>query len=151
MLVSELLQKSRERIEKGWTQSAFYRNQEGHPCPADEAVSYCLLGALRSTVKITYPSKDIVVSKDEWKRIMDSIEEDVRPLQGATRCLSQNLGVRDDGGITEWNDTKGRTKEEVLAALDQAIAKAMEEEKAPPSVASTTIDAPAQTEVKDAD
>jgi hypothetical protein len=38
-------------------------------------------------------------------------------FQGFARAL----GFENDGQATQWNDEKGRTKEEVLARLDAAI------------------------------
>lgn len=79
----KILQKGKERLEKGWCQG---RVKIGN--------SYCLMGA-------TWEGVDIGMGY--WK--IDTY-------------LSQATG---SAGVTMWNDTKGRTQKEVVAAMDKAI------------------------------
>lgn len=86
--------------QKGWTQGAFAQDVEG--CivsPMDpRAVCFCTLGAISKCGDDNYRAAAVTVSK--W--------------------LRQNYaGVN---GIVDWNDARGRTKEEVVAALRAAAA-----------------------------
>lgn len=51
MMISEVLDKAADLIEppRKWTKSAFARDSQGNPCSpyGTEAVSFCVLGAIR--------------------------------------------------------------------------------------------------------
>lgn len=97
MTTLEVLQGARTRIERGWAQGAYATNAHGKPVSsnAPEARAWCLSGAIR------------VVGGDQFS-------ESYKLLQ---RCASTQV-------LCEWNDASHRTKEEVLAVLDKAIAEA---------------------------
>ena len=92
----------RERIERGWTQDAFARNEYGEQVPsrAPEAVSWCLTGACNYDT-----------AGDNWDCVAPF-------LRTATGWNSMVL----------WNDHPDRTKQEVLDALTSAHDLAVKEE-----------------------
>lgn len=71
----------------------------------NEAVGYCMRGALRRA----YPIDDLATP--------------------AYALLKEVTGVGRFGFVSTWNDELGRTKEEVLAAFEKAIALAEERSK----------------------
>lgn len=97
----EVLQKARERIAQGWTQCSFARTQTGSPCDSGDkrAVTFCAAGAINAS---SPPSS---VERSEAHRLL-----------GRVTLVS----------TMEFNDKRGRTQAEVLAAFDAAIAKAKE-------------------------
>ena len=95
----ECVQAIRKVIERGWTQGSIARDSKGNGVPAIDprAASWCLCGAC-------------IKAWDETGRL-------------------QSVWALDFGQILEmpdyiqWNDVRGRTKEEVLVALDKLIEK----------------------------
>ena len=99
-----LLKRTRELIERGWTQGSSARDADGQPCDLRRATCFCLYGAL------TQASYEEGGSLMYW--IMDPIRE---PLIDS---FIKATGIRN---IVEWNDDAKRTKEDVLNALDETI------------------------------
>jgi hypothetical protein len=99
MLIKDVLITARARCEKGWCQKAAAVDAEGNRVDtvSDEAVAWCMLGGM---VECDY---------DTW--------------DPARNLLMEFL---DGQYISQFNDTPGRTKEEVLAIFDKAIAAAEE-------------------------
>lgn len=93
-----VLSDARKLVNLGWTTGAFVRHDGGQ-------VFYCSLGAVR---KITSSSK-----------FLSSAE---RMLDRAVSQWAVEHGKHDDldKGIVSFNDTNGRTKEEVLEVFDIA-------------------------------
>jgi len=91
----------RGRIEKGWSQDASARDASGEQVPlgSDEAVSWTLCGAFALAGKDGIP---------------------MGHLPAALRALADVTGMESLNG---WNDEAGRTKEEVLEALEAAIVR----------------------------
>lgn len=86
----------------GWSQRFFSITKHGTPLGLGEVhpdiEAACSLGAIY---------------------LVDTI--DLRLNRGATQAVEAVIGNGIDRVIHDWNDTKGRTKEEVLAAFDKAI------------------------------
>lgn len=103
MLVSQFLQEVRAVVEQGWTQSCEARTAEGRAVNFDDsaAVSWCLIGAY------------FKVHDKHFHNTQANLAFDV---------LKKYTGVELGFSIAIWNDSTGRKKEEVLAALDSAIA-----------------------------
>ena len=82
-------------VTKGWTQGESAKDKDGYCVPSysPRATCYCLIGAIEKVA----PSWDGLEARDALRRV---------------------LGV---DNIVKWNDTPGRTKEEVLKAIDGAI------------------------------
>ena len=98
MTALEELKAARQLIEQGWCKGVFAQNNHYLPvdCKSEEACRFCALGALR---RVSY-----------WF--------DLRSEQ----ALAEALGTHKIG---EWNDDPARTKEDVLAVYDKAIAAAV--------------------------
>lgn len=108
----EVLRKAKALIEeRGWCQGDF----------TNEAGCFCMLGAcyaaLGSTfnLRVELDDDDGSVVARFFEPSMDSFPSDVtRPLLAAVEAYY----------VHDWNDTRGRTKKEVLDAFDRAIALA---------------------------
>ena len=89
------------RIEKGWSQDVYARDGFGEQVPlgSDEATSWTLCGAFALAGKDGTP---------------------MGHLPAALRALVQVTGMESLNG---WNDEAAHTKEEVLDALDAAVAQ----------------------------
>ena len=98
----ELLRAVRAKIEQGWTQRAAARNADGGPVSGNsqDAVCWCMIGAAQAIA----PNSDLQRGAI-YTAIYDANKEN-RPLQL---------------GISDFNDARGRTKEQVLAVIDRAI------------------------------
>lgn len=98
---ADALRAIRARIETGWSQAAFARDAFGEQVVlgSDEAVSWTLCGAFALAGKDGIP---------------------MGHLPAALRALTE---VTEMESLNGWNDEAGRTKDEVLAALDAAIAR----------------------------
>jgi hypothetical protein len=97
MSIAQVLTEARKLIAQGWTQGEYKRVINGVEC-------WCISGA------------------------MGQASPDYKPRDLAFAALFYALGDDDlylssSSNLTEWNDTPGRTQEEVLALIDRAIAK----------------------------
>ena len=93
----------------GWVQGTFYLTTYGLRVPSIKALepgdtlkACCLTGALR----------------------LVEVEDRIHGLFDRTYDLVRQSAQEARWGVSNWNDTPGRTKEEVIALLDKAIAKA---------------------------
>ena len=96
----ELLQEVRGVIESGWTQKAVARNKYGtqlhyYDIAAGQGTHFCLFGAAVQVAILQH----------------ENVEYDI------CRALSKVVGE----SIVDWNDKFGRTKDEVLCIIDDAI------------------------------
>ena len=98
---ADALRAIRTRIVTGWSQDAYARDVSGGQVPlgSDEAVSWTLCGAFALAGKDGIP---------------------MGHLPAALRALAE---VTEMESLNGWNDEAGRTKEEVLDALDAAIVR----------------------------
>lgn len=109
MTIKENLQAAKQLlIEKGWTQHASARLEDGTKCAADDphACCFCLGGAICRVAGEYMPG---TASKyiPAWRFISGFV------AGNTSYC-----------GAINFNDEVGRTKEEVIALLDKAIAEA---------------------------
>lgn len=109
--VVRVLRRAREILtpEGAWVQMMTACNAAGRLCFAfeDEAVSFCLSGALgRAAYK---------ESMVRYLELVDAARDEL-----ADWGKSEGLFRSED--LTAWNDAHGRTQEEVLALLDAVIA-----------------------------
>jgi len=101
-VVAVLAEARRLISEVGWTQDAMARAAGLLIDPmAPNADCFCSVGAI--------------------KRASGDTSDSAIGHHGAWEALSRTTNSE---SVMEWNDTPGRTKEEVLAAFDRAIAKA---------------------------
>ena len=118
MTLKEVLEKMKGAIlEYGWIQGAMGTPTEG----------FCLLGA-QSWVQQEppYPSMaDFADDYEGYKRRWQKWSDHQKGREVVRNHLLTSIG-RDPLASTVhgWNDTPGRTKEEVLEALDRAIENA---------------------------
>lgn len=100
MTVKEDLIKARAKIAAGWCQGVPARNAQGSPVYADSsaAVSFCIVGALSALGLGDYE------------------------YSAAYAALHARSGMSCLASLSRFNDTHGRTQEEVLALFDKAIA-----------------------------
>jgi hypothetical protein len=105
-----MLVEARGLLLRGWSQGAQARNEQGHTVPAwsGEAASWSLLGSLLAS----------------WYRHNETLDEDfvghsmdALALGDAMAALGNSTGSADLDG---WNDAKGRTIDDLLAAIDRA-------------------------------
>ncbi|HEX6215269.1 MAG TPA: hypothetical protein VFZ38_10645 [Vicinamibacterales bacterium] len=105
MDVKQVLIEARRLIaEKGWTQGTWARDENNVRCDTIDkaAVCFCGLGAIRAAAN--HPAADPIRDKIFiWQ---------------AEEFLNEASKVSD---YVKFNDTPGRTREEVLAVFDRAI------------------------------
>ena len=101
MIDPEFVSRVRARIEKGWCQKAPARDASLKETSAwsPSATQWCLVGAIAAEAHYRTP-------------------QEIRE-QGA--ALRTRLYETLPGSIVDWNDAYGRTKEEVLEALDRVL------------------------------
>jgi hypothetical protein len=103
--ILQILKNARNLLKKkGWTQGANACNERGTEVgyTAENAATFCARGAV-------------------WHVDEGNDEAATRALALLSSCTISNLG------LISWNDSPGRTKEEVLALFDRAIEKAEKE------------------------
>lgn len=103
MTTAEVSRAARAKIEQGWCVGTEARNSLylSVPCDSPSAIRWCAFGA----IKLVAPTQS-------------NRHEIERALLNATGRGS------DLTYVSEWNDSVAKSKEEVLAAFDRAIAAA---------------------------
>jgi hypothetical protein len=101
MTKKEVLIQAKAIIERGWCQGTYAIDNDGHPVDFDsqKAVAWCIRGAT------------CLIAPDGYHNRYGAHE------------LIKSITITP---ISQWNDEPGRTKEEVLDVLTQAIALAGE-------------------------
>lgn len=97
---AQVLQEARALIEAGWCQGPFYRLEQG-------AEQYCAIGAVRRVVGTDYETFGYV-RHDPAEAALSLV---ARRISHGTFCCA-----------IAYNDARGRTKEQVLALFDRALA-----------------------------
>lgn len=99
----DVLRKAAELIEKfGWTQGTLARAEMGNPCGelSPFATCFCAIGAVRRATHLVAGSSREVFH----------------------RAIGLFCDAVETNNVPRWNDTAGRTKEEVIDALRRAAA-----------------------------
>lgn len=106
MTTSELLKMMRSKIESGWTQGCSARTRDGFPVVpyAENACEWCLIGSMTA-------EKEYVMSYESRNK-----------ASGIIRELIANRNEKPD--LALYNDAEGRTREQVLELIDEAISVA---------------------------
>lgn len=103
MKTSEFILKAKAHIEKGWHQGTLYKDALGETTVySSKACSFCAAGAVNQ-------QRNIETVPNVW-----CLEED------AKRYLSRAAVELGYEHYVDFNDTPGRTKEEVLALFNSA-------------------------------
>lgn len=97
----QLLEGMRSTIAKGWTQGCSARNRQGNPCVpcSPEAACWCLVGSFTHNPNIPMHVR-------------------ISGRQAINSVLEHRNELPD---IEVWNDKPGRTQQEVLDLLAEAI------------------------------
>ena len=106
-LPRQILRNGRELVAQGWAQSAHARDRDGrpvHPWSAD-ARSWSVLGA--------------IVCGDETHRGRV-------PIGRLAEAVILFASTMNTSSLNDWNDKSERTRADVLAAFDAAIASTMQ-------------------------
>jgi hypothetical protein len=96
-----VLIEARNLVEEGWCRRSFMRRDD------QGNVRYCIVGAIDAACR-------------------DGLDDELSYLRAhAVNRMVEAAGTRNRGevGISIWNDSWRRTKEEVLQAFDRAIEK----------------------------
>ena len=103
----------KDRIQQGWTQGKMSTTQSGAEVDpfSPLAERFCLLGAVWKEYR--YPNEDEALI----------LMELFHALTGETPRSNSSSLVAYTNRLVYWNDDPVRTKEEVLALLDKAIAE----------------------------
>ena len=120
-----ILADARILVAQGWTQTVLARDKEGKECePAgDEPCSWCLTGAVACALNRRVHAKLVEMDQAPWvEEVLTwrANKEYLYNAEGSIRRL-----IEEANGMCRlsflWNDHKGRTAEEVIAAIDQTI------------------------------
>jgi hypothetical protein len=106
-----MLREARSLLHRGWSRGAQARDAQGRVALpwSDEAASWSLLGALLATWQVhDMEDADFVAHR-----------ADARALGDATEALGAATGT---AALDRWNDAEGRSVNEVVAAVDRALA-----------------------------
>lgn len=106
MEATEILEKAKKVVKKGWCQKVSARNKNGKPviCYSKEACRFCTTGAIAKVAGLP------------------NMLQPGRTLAEAFYYLMEAKSAQPNLSLTEWNDVKGRTKRQVLFLYDRAIA-----------------------------
>jgi hypothetical protein len=106
-----MLQEARGLLLRGWSRGAQARDAQGQiVLPwSDDAAAWSLLGALLATWQVhDMLDADFVAHR-----------ADAQALGDATQALGEATG---SAALDRWNDAEGRNVNEVVAAVDRALA-----------------------------
>ena len=131
--VLAVLQQARAIVEAGWVQSHW-------TSPTDDGVRACLVGAVALAVRDRDPWADLAVNTGPalafvWDAVFGSnrsghdasTPHSVRggrpaPEPAAGRSAPHQVRVQRMRELARWNDEAGRTRDDVVTALDRAAA-----------------------------
>lgn len=115
MTTTQALEEALEFIQFGWTQNASARDGGGHAVAPDYefACAFSLYGAL---TRATWPERPF----DH-----DSADRNWQAGEDAAYVLAKRAGMNGDPNawayVAKWNDARGRTKEQVVELLREAL------------------------------
>lgn len=117
----EMLRQARDLVASGWCQGVYSRNEDGHKANAfgEEACDFCATGSLMAAM---YRNEATWNDLYECFGILSGaiVDSGFNMSQPASNIHQSDL---DSVRIQRFNDTMGRTQEEVVAVFEQAIAK----------------------------
>ena len=112
LTAAAMMSEARRLVISGWCQGAHARDRGGLEVPSwsEEARSWSLLGALLSSWHHQDAQRDVDVGAHL---------ADAHALGEATEVLGEVVGT---AALDRWNDAATRTKNDVVAAMDGAMA-----------------------------
>lgn len=135
--VREVLDRARALVETGWVQNRWYviaPRPQGRRAPLlrsavvapDEVAAACLVGALVLALREHDPRADLLTGGGA---AMDVVWDAVRDAGGVRAPVAGRWGWPPDArllrvrDLTRWNDCPARTRDDVLAVLDDASSR----------------------------
>ena len=123
--VLAVLQHARTIVESGWVQNrwtvpaASSTGASGNG-PTDAAARACLVGAVALAVRAREPRADLAVGTGP---ALAFVSDAVFGGSTAGRSAPHDVRVQRMRELARWNDERGRTRADVVAALDKAAAQ----------------------------
>lgn len=134
--VLAVLEHARAIVETGWVQNRWVVDAAPRPARADAGASpvatadpvaqACLVGAVALAVRDRDPRADLAVSTGPaLAAVWDAVHGDER-FPAAGRAAPHEVRVARMRELARWNDRPGRTRDDVVVALDRAAARVVE-------------------------
>jgi len=129
--VLAVLQHARTIVEAGWVQNRWTVPTTPAAAPAvagdgppSGSVRVCLVGGVALAVRARDPRADLAVGTGPalafvWDAVFGSNRSD----RAAGRSAPHHVRVQRMRELARWNDERGRTRADVVAALDKAAAQ----------------------------
>jgi len=123
--VLAVLQHARTIVEAGWVQNrwtvpAASSAGAAGDGPTDAAARACLVGAVALAVRARDPRADLAVGTGP---ALAFVSDAVFGGRTAGRSAPHHVRVQRMRELARWNDERGRTRADVVAALDKAAAQ----------------------------
>lgn len=123
--VLAVLQHAREIVEAGWVQNRWtVTATPSRPGAAgdgtDGPVRACLVAAVALAVRSRDPRADLAVDTGP---ALAHVWDEVFGGRTAGRSAPQHVRISRMRELARWNDERGRTRDDVVAALDRAAAR----------------------------
>lgn len=115
--VLAVLQHARSIVEVGWVQNRWTGSATS--AGADGSVRACLVGAVALAVRDRDPRADLAVGTGP---ALAFVADAVLGERAAGRSAPHDVRVQRMRELARWNDEPGRTRADVVAALDRAAA-----------------------------
>jgi hypothetical protein len=130
--VLAVLEHARAIVEAGWVQNRWCVEPSA-PAPAragsdvtataDGAVQACVVGAVALAVRARHPHADLAVDTGPaLAYVWDAVHEGQGWRRAAGRSAPYQARIMRMRDLARWNDEPGRSRDEVLTALDRAAA-----------------------------
>ena len=118
---TQMLRQARDLVARGWCQGVPARREDDMRARATEerACKWCATGALEAVMFRENTTWDSLY--DSFDLLCSAIEASGYKLWNTSSNLTQSQ--LDSGRVQRFNDTMGRTQEEVVAVFEEAIAK----------------------------
>lgn len=131
-----VLEHARAIVESGWVQNRWCV-EPAAPAPAragadvtataDGTVQACLVGAVALAVRGRHPRADLAVDTGPaLAYVWDAVHEGRGWRSAAGRSAPHHDRIMRMRDLARWNDEPGRTRGDVLAALDRAAAQVVQ-------------------------
>jgi hypothetical protein len=116
-----VLQHARAIVEAGWVQNLWFAGPPGSgPATTDVEARACLVGAVALAVRARDPHADLAVDTGPAIAFVWDAVHDGRTAGRAAPREERVARMRD---LVRWNDQRGRSRGEVVAALERAAAR----------------------------